>query len=61
MQRLYLKERGTLDFFVKCIDLGQTELAKWCLLKTGKPEIVKIVKKNSVLPHDVASPKGSPF
>jgi len=39
----FLKNKGTLDYFVNAELLGQDELAKWTLLKSSKREVRKIM------------------
>jgi hypothetical protein len=39
-----LKEKGALDHFIQAKMSGDTEQAKWILLKTGKKEIKELQK-----------------
>jgi len=45
--REFLKSKGTLDFFVEAVALGQDELAKWTLLESGKNEIKNIMRRKT--------------
>ena len=40
----FLKEKGALDHFIQAKMSGDTEQAKWILLKTGKKEIKELQK-----------------
>ena len=45
--REFLKEKGTLDFFVEAVKLGKNELAKWTLLESSKNELKKIMRRKT--------------
>ena len=46
LQREFLESKGALDNFIQAKKSGQSELAKWTLLQSGKGEIDRLVLFN---------------